>query len=147
MTRAKRLQPLVRVAARRAQAAASALAQSRRLASTIESRLAELHTYREEYERQLQSEGVDGVSAERMKTCRMFLDQLNDAIREALERREVANQNMHNRRCEWVSQHSRCRALEELVERARSTERLHAARREQREADDRAQRSRGGAST
>lgn len=143
MTRARRLQPLVRIAARRAQAAAGELAHSRRRAGEIESRLAQLRAYRDEYEQQLQTEGVDGVSAERLKSCRIFIEQLNGAIREALERREAAHQHVNNRRGEWLSLHTRCRALEELVERARSTERLYAARREQREADDRAQRGPG----
>ncbi len=143
MTRSKRLRPLVRIAARREEAAASQLAKTRQRAVAFGSRLAELCVYREEYEREWRDTGSDSVSAERMKEVQVFLDRLNDAIREAQERLAAARQHTNERQGEWLSQRARCRALEQVVERARAAEWREAARREQREADDRGRRGGG----
>ena len=141
MTRTKRLGPVAEVAARREQHAARTLKESREILAGFETQLKGLQDYRQEYLAGFQQAGSAGINAARMKDYLVFLDKLDDAIRQL----GAAISSSHER-CEqdkglWLASRTKLKALEMIISRYRSEEQRNEVRREQRETDERAQRA------
>lgn len=137
MTKSERLQPVVDVAASRERDAAARLAEAQRLVAREAARLAELEAYRAEYARLARERTLP---AERLGQTRAFLANLNRAIAQQAERVRAAEQRQAERRQTWMALRTRSAALEKVSERYAREEAADAARREQRDADERLQR-------
>ncbi len=142
MKRSKRMQPAVRVAQEREQAAARRFGEAQRILQENERRLAELFTYREEY--RAMAAGPEGgtVSVFQFQQTRRFLDSLDHAI--AQQERAIGGlrEQSEQQRRAWLTARGKVKALENVVARCLAEEENEALRREQKEIDEWAQRDR-----
>lgn len=134
MTRSKRMQPVLEVAARREQEAAKRLGDSQQRQQMAEQRLQELIHYRDDYARQFNDGG--SLTAARLQDYRIFLDRLNQAIEQQRLLVQRAIQDCEAQRRRWVEVHGRNQALDKVVSRYRSEERTQEDLREQKESDE-----------
>jgi flagellar FliJ protein len=138
MTRAKRLDTILRLAADRERDAAGALARSRGQVAAEEQRLDMLLGYRAEYEERFQVSGAGGMDIRRLQEYRAFLDRIGRAIEHQRQVLATAQQHMDLERQRWLDETRRAQSLGRVQERLRDTEQRSADAREQRETDERA---------
>ncbi len=139
MDRAQRLEPVTRVAEARERDAARALGEYRKVLDALEARLAELKSYRDEYVQRLSTAAAGGMDAVKLVEYRGFIARLNEAIDYQEAKVTDARTEFERRRRRWNATRTRVAALDKVVERYREEERRDVERREQSEADGRAQ--------
>jgi flagellar FliJ protein len=134
------MQPVQRVAQSREQTAVRKLGQSQQHLAAQKARLEELRTYRDQYAKAFETSGGEGLSAARMRDYRLFLERLNEAIRqqEAIIAQGAAQHEQ--RREEWVKTRSHSQAVEKAVDRYRREEDRQQQKVEQKEQDEYGQR-------
>ena len=142
MPRSRRLEPLAKVADKRQQDAARVMQQHREELARYQQQLDDMRRYREEYSRGFQERASDGVLGDQVKTFRIFLANLDEAIRQLETLIDIARRHHQDSREQWLETRSRHRALEQAVERFRSLEARDLVRREERDSDERTQRRR-----
>jgi flagellar FliJ protein len=140
VTRSSRLEPFARLAEQRQQGAARSLQESHAELSRYRGRLDDLIAYRAEYLGRLDKVCLSGGSAEHIKRFMSFLARLDEAIGELQAVIRLSEQRCERCRDEWLATRARFRALDEVITRFRGEEERHRLRREQRDADERAQR-------
>lgn len=143
MNKSKRMKPVKRIADSKERDAAKALGESQRVMREQEDRLAQLKAYREEYRAQVQRTGSAGVSAGRLQELHRFMNRLDEAIAEQEKCLQMAEQACEERRRGWFDARGRSRVLDKVVARYQEEERADAAKHEQKELDEFAQRKGG----
>lgn len=146
MTRSKRMQPVQRLAQNREQQAVRRLGESQQRLQLQQSKLEELRAYRDQYARDFENSGGAGLGAARVQDYRVFLNRLNEAIRQqeaVIAESRVRHEQSRQR---WVESRSENQAIDKLVDRYRLEESKQRERREQKEQDDRAHRRPGDSS-
>lgn len=138
MTRADRLDTILRLAEDRERDAAAALARRRGQAAAEEQRLEMLIGYRTEYQQRFEVSGAGGMDIRRWQEYRAFLDRIDGAIDHQRQTLANAQQHMDLERRHWLDETRRAQSLGRVQERLRETERRSADAREQRETDERA---------
>ncbi len=141
MTRSKRLEPVIRVQQGRERDAARAMGRSQRDLDEERARLAELTAYREEYQQRFLEAMRNGLVASGVLEYQTFLGRLSEAIAQQERRVAEGYEAFEATRQQWMECHQRSSAVDKVAERYRDQERLQVERREQHEADERAQRS------
>jgi flagellar export protein FliJ len=140
MTREERLQPVADLARSREDQAAVAMAQQRRSLEEQQRSLAELQQFEREYTERFQAISRTGISVQRLNEYRRFADKLREAI---LQQSRVVDDSRRRlealSRC-WSEASSHRQAIDKTIDRFHDQTVRKAARKEQREADDRAQR-------
>ena len=141
MTRSKRMQPVQQLAQSREQKAVQKLGQSQQYLQAQQARLEELRAYRDQYAREFEASGGAGLGATRMHDYRIFLNRLGEAIhqQETLIAQCCARHEQTRR--QWLESRGQSQAVDKLVDRYRLEEGKQLERTEQKEQDDRAQRS------
>lgn len=136
------MRPVVQVAASREQEAAKLLGEAQREVALREARLNELLAYQTEYAARFETSGGGGLDMARLQDYRIFLVRLNEAI--ALQRRlvDAARMECEARRAMWLGTRQQAQAIDKAVDRFRRDEAHAQGRREQAEADERAQQGR-----
>ena len=144
MTRSKRMQPVQQLAQSRERSAVQKLGLSQQHLQAQEAKLEELRSYRDQYAKAFEASGGAGLGAARMRDYRIFLNRLGEAIsqQEALIAQCQAQHEQTRR--QWMASRNQSRAVDKLVDRYRSQEDRQQQRTEQKEQDDRAQRSTPG---
>lgn len=104
-----------------------------------EERLSELLSYRDEYQRRLHEAGAAGLASGHMQEYLLFIAKLDQAVGSQRERLQEAALNYEQQKVHWLALHGKTLALDKAVERCRGEESRMDDRREQREADERAQ--------
>lgn len=143
MKKSDRLQPVQRLSESREQDAAKALGDSNRAVSEQEQRLADLESYREEYARYYQQRGEAGVTAAKLMELQRFLHNLNKAIEQQQQVVAMAREHSEQSKQQWNTARGKRQALGKVAERYREEEQRNAARQEQKENDEHAQRKGG----
>lgn len=140
MRRAQRLAPVQTLFDDRERRLAQSLAGYERRVVDSETKLNELERYRTEYERQFTQRASGGVGVADLRDYQAFLARLNEAIRHqrTLVQRAQAERDAERQR--WQESARRAKALDHVVDAWRADERRAADKREQRDADERAQR-------
>ena len=140
MTKSQRFKPVVEVAESRELAAAKVFGEAQRILRERREKLQELFTYREEYAQKFLQTGAIGMSANEMQSFRNFLAKLDAAI--AQQQQLVANamKTLEEKKRLWLLQNSKKQTLEKVVDKYREQENHANSKKEQREADERAQR-------
>lgn len=134
------MQPVQRLAEGREKDAVARLGQSQQYLDAQKAKLDELRAYREQYARDFAASAENGLDAGRVRDYRIFLNRLGEAIRQQ-EVLVTQSLSAHEQtRQAWVETRSQMQAIDKVVERYRVDERKQHERREQREADERAQR-------
>lgn len=143
MNRAKRLQPVQQIVDDQQRALARSLAAIEKRLTDAESKLGELERYRREYEMQFSARAQSGIGVMDLRDYQAFLARLSEAVKQqqALVQRARADRDIERTR--WREAATRAKALDHVVERWRSEERVLLDRKEQRESDERAQRKVG----
>jgi flagellar FliJ protein len=147
MNRSQRMKPVMRVAESREQEAAKRLGEWVQLLEERKAQLVQLCQYRDEYNQYFQRSGVGGVTAGRLLSLQDFLAQLNAAI---TQQEQLIVQTEHTcqlKRHEWLQARGKTKTIDKVVERYVREEMQHAAKREQKEIDEFAQRKGGKSGT
>lgn len=103
-------------------------------------RLAELTAYREEYQQRFLEALRNGLVASGVLEYQSFLGRLGEAILQQERRVAAGYEEYEASRRQWMECRQRASVVDKMVERYRDQERLQVERREQHEADERAQR-------
>jgi len=141
MTRSKRMQPVQRVAQNREQGAVQKLGQSQQNLDAQRVRLEELCAYRDQYTRDFEQSSGSGLGATRIQDYRVFLNRLGEAIRQQEAVLEQCCCQHEQTRQQWVETRTHSQAIDKVVHRYRHDEQRQQDLREQKEQDERAQRS------
>lgn len=138
MSKSERLKPVVKIALQREQRAALALAQAQRQMLERAARLNELRAYRSEYQSQFSASNRDARSALRVADFHAFLQRLDHLIQEQERLHHASKTDFEFKKKAWLILHGKTQALDKAIDRFRRDENQFDARRDQREADDRA---------
>lgn len=138
MTRSKRMQPVVNVAATKEQEAARQLGECQREIDARNARLTELLAYQAEYAQRFEASGGQGLDTARIQDYRMFLARLNDAISQQRRLVEVARLEYEKKRTHWLGARQHAHAIDKVVERFKREEDRSQGRREQADTDEHA---------
>lgn len=142
MKPSQRLQPAVEQAREHLHAATLKLADAQFRHEQKLQKLRELEAYRDEYMQGLLRKSRDGLNMTQMKDYNLFLDRLNQAIRQQYHMVEGVRLEMEHSARQWREAQVRVNALEKVVERKVQAERREEDRRELRENDEHARRRR-----
>ncbi len=141
MSPSKRLSPVQRVAQSREQKAARHMGESHKNLLAEEAKLVQLKQYHEEYLLRFEQAARKGINSSQLQEYRAFLDKLGGAINQ--QERVVADRKVDHgsKKDDWRETHTRTQALDKVVRRYQQQEQKSADRQEQKESDDRGQRS------
>jgi flagellar protein FliJ len=142
MSRAKRLAPVQDVVEAAERRLAQSLAAAQRRLAEAESKLLELERYRGEYQQGLTQRAGGGIGVAQLRDYQAFLGRLTEAIR---QQQAVVQRTRSDRDAEQVRwQHAarRVKAVDHVVDQWQAEDRRLAERREQRDTDERGQRTR-----
>lgn len=140
--RSRRLEPMVRVADRREQAAVQEFGKAQEAMSAEESRLAELRAWWQEYADAVAQGACGGTAL--LRDGRLFLGQLSEAVNRQRVLVEHARGRLEAARAQWLALRMDREALEKVVTRFRAEEERAAQRSEQLEQDECAARRAAG---
>ena len=140
MTRSKRMQPVQQLAQSREQKAVQKLGQSQQYLQAQQAKLEELRAYRDQYARDFEASGGDGLGARRVQDYRIFLGRLSKAVRQQEDVIAQCCARHEQTRHQWMESRGQSRAFDKLVDSYRREENKQLDRKEQKEQDDRAQR-------
>lgn len=140
LSRARRLQPVVDMAAKAEREAARQLAHCQGLVAQAEAKLGELEHFRGDYQQQWISEGSKGVSGQWLMNYQRFLSQLEVAIGQQRQSLDWQRANLEKARAAWQQRYARLEGLRKLVQRYVDEARLAEDKREQKLLDELAQR-------
>ena len=122
MTRSKRMQNILRLAAHAEQDAAQRLLASRRDLDEFEQKLEHLRTCRAEYMAQLLESSSVSMQLQRMQELRGFIQRLDDVIaqmeRQCGQKQKATDQNQET----WAQNKNRTRVLGDITDRYRNSE-------------------------
>lgn len=143
MKRSSRMGPLHDLARFEERSASRRLADAARELEEREQQLAQLNGFRDEYGRQ---EGGAGGATDplRLQNYRAFMERLSEAIRQQERRIEEARTALEGSTEAWRDRRMDADALGAAIERFDEDERRASGRREQRDADEAAQRGSAG---
>ncbi len=142
MSRAKRLQPVQELVDDAEQRLARSVAGFEQRLGEAETKLQELERYRGEYEQQLNMRAAQGIGVTDLRDYQAFLARLGEAIRQQSSVVQRTRQERDAERLRWQEAARRVKALDHVVDQWQAEERRALDRREQRDTDERAQRSR-----
>ncbi|TNF38132.1 MAG: flagellar export protein FliJ [Gammaproteobacteria bacterium] len=131
--RSKRMQPVARHAETIEEKAVQMFARAQQDLADMENQLQQLLSYRDEYARQLQGQGMN---IQRMRDYQMFLQKINTTIDQAHVEIEKRSLIVEQKKNEWLKCRGRSKALNSVVEKYRQEERMQQERREQKEQDE-----------
>lgn len=141
LKRARRLEPVIDMAADKEREAATRLAQQQLLLQQAEQQLAGLEQYRNDYQQQWIIRGQGGVTGEWLMNYQRFLSQLETAIEQQRNSIRWHSQNVDKARKQWQEAYARLEGLKKLVQRYHDQARHQAERQEQKAMDEMAARA------
>jgi flagellar FliJ protein len=133
-SRADRLQPVVDLAAEKAEDATRVLATHQRGLADAEHQLVELRKYRNEY-----AEMPGGIGVSALLNRQQFLQKIDMAIVQQLGEVQRREQALDRARQQWSDARGRAKALDSVTTKYREQDRKSQDRREQEQADERSQ--------
>jgi flagellar FliJ protein len=133
------MQPVQQLAQSREQKAVQKLGQSQQYLQAQQAKLEELRAYRDQYARDFEASGGDGLGATRVQDYRIFLGRLSEAVRQQEAVIAQCCTRHEQTRQQWMESRSQSRAFAKLVDSYRQEENKQLDRKEQKEQDDRAQ--------
>lgn len=142
MTRAKRLEPVQDLADEAERRLAQGVAGFERRVTEAEAKLLELQRYLAEYEQQFAARAGKGIGVMELRDYQAFLARLGEAIQQQRGLVRRAQSERDAERLRWQDAAKRVKALDHVVGQWQAEERRTLEKREQRDTDERAQRSR-----
>jgi flagellar FliJ protein len=141
MKKSRRMRPLRRVAESKEQQAATELGQAQQQLQAQINRLNELQNYKDEYLGRYQQTGQNGISVDRLQSFRSFLDKLELAVEQQKQAVKIAEELVDKRKRQWFSSRDKVKIFDNVISRIVDQELQKEEKQEQKESDDRAQRS------
>jgi flagellar FliJ protein len=117
------------------------LGDAQRRLAEAEARLGELQAYRSEYQGAFRKRAEDGTSIRALRDFQAFLARLDEALRQQEQLVAGAREQAAGSRRSWQGAARQVKAVESVVDRWQDAEVRAGERREQKEADERAQRT------
>lgn len=140
--RAARLAPVVDMASKAERDAATQLGRCQQQLFAAQQKLAELERYRNDYQQQWISQGQKGVSGQWLMNYQRFLSQLETAVAQQANSVTWHREAVDKARLNWQERYARLEGLRKLVERYLEEARQAEDKREQKQLDELAQRTR-----
>ncbi|MCO3751102.1 flagellar export protein FliJ [Pseudomonas aeruginosa] len=140
--RAARLAPVVDMASKAERDAATQLGRWQQQLLAAQQKLAELERYRNDYQQQWISQGQKGVSGQWLMNYQRFLSQLETAVAQQANSVTWHREAVDKARLNWQERYARLEGLRKLVERYLEEARQAEDKREQKQLDELAQRTR-----
>jgi len=136
MKPSQRMQPALELAQERMRAAALKLADIRYRHEQKQQKLRELECYRDEYMQGLLRKSREGLNVAQMRDYNLFLERLNQAIRQQHHVLEGMTVELEKSARLWRQEQVRVNALDKVVERKVQAEQREADRQEQLECNE-----------
>jgi flagellar protein FliJ len=144
MSPTQRLQMVQRVTDDKERKHAQKLAQSRVRVAQCEAKLKELQGFQADYIRDFERRAAAGIRGAGIREFQAFLAKLAEAIRQQEELLEKAQADSESERTHWQGAAQRSQIMDKVVERHTTSETKARERRDQRDSDDRGQRTAKG---
>lgn len=141
MSRAKRLQPVQDMIDDAERRLAQRVAGCEQRVREAETKLQELQRYLAEYRQQFSNSAARGMGASGLRDYQAFLAKLEEAIRQQSDVVQRLRVERDAERLRWQDAARRAKALDHVTGQWRNEERQAQDRREQRDSDEHAQRS------
>ena len=137
-----RFKPIQKVVSQKERKAAAALGESLKQREAAKQRLDELRQYLAEYLGRFEHNARSGLSSSQVMEYQVFISKLETAI--AQQEQVVAESEQHcdSSKQHWRGRYSKSKAMDKAIDRMKVKEQKDLDRREQAEADERAQRKR-----
>jgi flagellar protein FliJ len=142
MSRAKRLAPVQSVVEAAERKLAQGLAGLQRRLADAETKLLELERYRGEYEQGFTQRAGGGIGVALLRDYQAFLGRLTEAIRQQQSVVQRTRSERDAEQARWQQAARRVKAVDHVVEQWQAEDRRLVDQREQRDTDERGQRSR-----
>ncbi len=140
-SRSKRLQPVSRLAKDKEKKDSQSLAAARGELESQQKKLDELLSYKEEYLIDFNRRAQRGVSGAQISQYRQFIVRLDDAIDHQQKLVIQCKTKVQQSVQVWQESRGRAQALENVIDKAENEERKQQDKKEQRQADELAQRN------
>lgn len=135
------MQPLRRVAESKEQKAASELGQAQQQLQSQINRLNELLNYKDEYLGRYRQSGQNGIAVDKLQSFHSFLEKLELAVEQQKQAVKVAEELVAKRKRHWFSSRDKVKIYDNVITKIVDQELRQEEKKEQKESDDRAQRS------
>lgn len=138
----ERFKPIQKIVSQRERKAAAALGESLKQREAATQRLTELREYLGEYLERFSHAARNGLSSSQVMEYQVFISKLEAAI--AQQEQLVAQSQVHcdSKKTDWRGRYTKSKAMDNALDRMRLEERKTREKKEQNEADERAQRKR-----
>lgn len=138
--RSERLQVVLTLEQRKEQQALDRMNEVRGQWQAEQDRLAELHTYQQEYHQQMRQQQQGTVPVARLQGWQSFIARLDVLIRDQQTRVEQAAQRVEQARQQWLQAWERRQGMERYIDTCRAQEQHVRDQAEQKQADEAAAR-------
>lgn len=138
--RSERLQVVLALEQRKEQQALDRMNDVRGQWQAEQDRLAELHTYQQEYHQQMRQQQQGTVPVARLQGWQSFIARLDVLIRDQQTRVEQAAQRVEQARQQWLQAWERRQGMERYIDTCRAQEQHVRDQAEQKQADEAAAR-------
>jgi flagellar FliJ protein len=135
------LQLVQRVTDEKERQHAQRLAQSRARVAQCEAKLKELRGYQAGYIKDFDKRAASGIKGSGIREFQAFLAKLGEAIQQQEELLDKAKSDSESERTHWQGAAQRAQIMDKVVDRHTARENQARDRRDQRESDDRGQRT------
>lgn len=139
MKRSKRLQVVLDLAERRRKQADQLLAEAQNRVQKHQQTLEQLDQYYTEYGNNFYTAGAQGVSVVQLQTHQAFMQKLRLAIQQQQQAKQIDEGQLERVKVHWQSAYGHYKAIESLVEKAQTEERLREEKQLQKALDERSQ--------
>ena len=133
----KRLDPIMRLAEQKKSDAGRHLNSARNQQTQDQQQLEQLQGFYDEYLQQFERATSVGMNARQLSDFRIFLNNLESAIKQKSQQLVQADNHVEERRGEWLEKHQRSETLVSFQDKLSQQKSLSHSRKEQRELDDR----------
>ena len=140
MAPSDRFKPIHKIASQKERKAAADLGESIKQRDAAAQRLNELRTYLDEYLERFARATRNGLSRNQIMEYQVFIAKLETAIDHQEEVVARSQQDFDSSKARWRGRYTKSKAMENAIERMREAEQKDRDRKEQADADDRAQR-------
>lgn len=141
MTRSERMAPVQRLFGEAEKTRARELGDAQRRLADSEARLEELRNYRGEYLSAYRKRVEDGTSVRALRDFQAFLARLDEALRQQEQIVATAREQTAGSRRNWQGAARQVKAVDSVVNRWQVAEVRAGERRDQKDTDERAQRT------
>ena len=139
MKRSKRLKVVLDLAERRRKQADQWLAEAQNRILQGQQTLEQLEQYYSEYGNNFYASGAQGVSVSQLQTHQAFMQKLRQAIQQQQQAKQVDEAQLERVMAHWQSVYGHFKAIDSLVEKAKTEEQIKEEKLQQKQLDERSQ--------